>query len=469
MNILKALNLPPRPPTPGQPQAAVTPVTLAIHKPDAPFETGTQQSLTVLAMMSDGKTQNYTTKATWSSSNDALVKMLPGGIAKVGLDSGRVTITAAAPDGKLRDSVDVKVQAKLQDIVITPKNPLVEVGETEVMMATAVYADGSTEDLTPWLDWSTDKPKVVEFASNGGAWVAKGVGTATLAATRPRTQFTGFGKVTVVAAGKGPKLVDIALEPLNPDIKHGQSVQFRATGIYADKSTHEITEKVKWKSSQPDVLVIDENTGLARPRLQSGNPLVSARDAATNIAKSTTVYVEFPGIVRIDVTPKDIRVGKGDVEMLTVMATLYGGWQMPVNDLVQWTPADTDVAVVEPGGARVIGVAPGQTQIDAYEASSKSTSTFNITVLPPKMIDIVILPLGATIPVGQKLDFAASGQLDDLTLVPLDKPIWTTSDRTIIDVDQKGVATAKAPGDVVIHAQDRATGVMGRVEVTAVP
>jgi hypothetical protein len=469
MGLLKALNLPPRPPRPGQPQAAATPVTLAIHKPDAPFETGTQQRLTVLAMMSDGKPQNYTTKATWSSSNDALVRMLPGGIAKVGRGSGRVTITAAAPDGKPRDSVDVKVRAKLQDIVITPKNPLVEVGKTEIMMATAVYADGSTEDLTPWLDWSADKPAVVEFPSNGGAWVAKGVGTATLAATDPRTRITGFGKVTVVAAGKGPKLVDIALEPLNPDIKHGQSVQFRATGIYADKSTHEITEKVRWKSSQPDVLVIDENTGLARPRLQSGNPLVSARDAATNIAKSTTVYVEFPGIVRIDVTPKDIRVGKGDVEMLTVMATLHGGWQMPVNDLVQWTPADTDVAVVEPGGARVIGVAPGRTQVEAYEASSKSTSTFHVTVLPPKMIDIVILPLGATIPVGRKLDFAASGQLDDLTLVPLDKPIWITSDRTIIDVDQKGVATAKAPGDVVIHVQDRTTGVMGRVAVTAVP
>lgn len=469
MGILKALNLPPRPPTPGQPPAVVTPVTLAIGKPDAPFETGTQRSLTVLAMMSDGKPRNYTSQATWSSSDDALVKMLPGGIAKVGPGSGRVTITAAAPGGKPRDSVDVKVQAKLQDIVITPKNPLVEVGKTELMMATAVYADGSTEDLTAWLDWSTDKPKVVEFPSNGGAWVGKGPGTATLAATDPRTQITGFGQVTVVAAGKGPKLVDIALEPLNPDIKHGQSVQFRATGIYADKSTHEITEKVTWKSSLPDVLVIDENTGLARPRLQSGNPLVSARDAATKIARSTTVFVEFPGIVRIDVTPKDIRVGKGDVEMLTVMATLHGGWQMPVNDLVQWTPADTDVAVVEPGGARVIGVGPGQTQIEAFEASSKATSTFHVTVPPPKMIDIVILPIGATIPVGRQLDFAASGQLDDLTLVPLDKPIWSTSDRRIIDVDQKGVATAKAPGDVVIHVQDRATGVIGRVEVSALP
>ena len=93
----------------------------------------------------------------------------------------------------------------------------------------------------------------------------------------------------------------------------------------------------------------------------------------------------------------------------------------------------------------------------------------HVTVLPPKMIDIVILPLGATIAVGRQLAFAASGRLDDLTLVPLDKPTWMSSDRSIIDVDQRGVATAKAPGDVVIHVQDRATGVIGWVEVTAVP
>ena len=79
----------------------------------------------------------------------------------------------------------------------------------------------------------------------------------------------------MVAAGRGPKRVDIALEPLNPETRHGQSV--------------------KWKSTQPDALVIDENAGLPRPRLQSGNPLVSTHYAATNIAKSTTVYVEFPG------------------------------------------------------------------------------------------------------------------------------------------------------------------------------
>ena len=83
--------------------------------------------------------------------------------------------------------------------------------------------------------------------------------------------------------------------------------------------------------------------------------------------------------------------------------------------------------------------------------------------------DAVDHPAQSMIRQGRILDFAASGQLDDLTLVPLDKPIWITSDRTITDVDREGVATAKAPGDVAIHVQDRATGVMCRVEVTALP
>src|SRR6188474_3352828 len=120
MGLLQALNLPARLPTPGQPQVAATPTSLAIAKTDSPFEPGSRHGFTVLAILSNGKAEDYTRKATWSSSNDALVKMRPGGLAEVGHGAGRVTITAAGPDGKPRDSVEVRVQAALQDIVVTP-------------------------------------------------------------------------------------------------------------------------------------------------------------------------------------------------------------------------------------------------------------------------------------------------------------------------------------------------------------
>ena len=47
-------------------------------------------------MMSDGSTANFTHKVTWSSSDEAIVKVLPGGRFKI-LGAGPVKITATAP------------------------------------------------------------------------------------------------------------------------------------------------------------------------------------------------------------------------------------------------------------------------------------------------------------------------------------------------------------------------------------
>ena len=246
-------------------------------------------------------------------------------------------------------------------------------------------------------------------------------------------------------------------------------MRFKAVGTFADKSTHEITEKVKWESSHPDVLVIDEFSGLARPRLQSGSSLVRALDMATGHWQATTAYVDFPGIASIDVEPKQVSVGTGDVTWLTVTATLHGGFPMEVNDLVTCTSADTDIADTVPKDTRIKGIAAGKTTVEVFEAISKSSQTVDVTVLPPVLSAIVILPIGETMRVGQTLEFAASGQLSDLTMQDLDGPLWRTLTPDLIDVDQDGKVTAKKAGDAIVEVRDPDTGIAGTVEVTVVP
>jgi hypothetical protein len=201
-------------------------------------------------------------------------------------------------------------------------------------------------------------------------------------ATHVEAKVSGFGKVTVVAPGKGPTLTAIAIEPLNPDVKNGVPVQFKATGTFSDKSTHEITGKVTWKSSRPDILGIDK-TGLAKPTLQSGSALITALGPASKPHQSTTAFVEFPGILRITVTPKDVRVREDESVVVEAMATLKGGWQMRVDDLVQWTEADPDVASYDPVRNVVDGFWPGRsTTIEARDPASGESDTITVTVLP---------------------------------------------------------------------------------------
>jgi len=81
------------------------------------------------------------------SSSDPNVTVVPGGLAKVGSGSGKVTITATATaaGGRVSGSITVTIRTPLQDIIVSPKNPLVQSGETQGLTATAVYTDGDTE------------------------------------------------------------------------------------------------------------------------------------------------------------------------------------------------------------------------------------------------------------------------------------------------------------------------------------
>jgi hypothetical protein len=212
----------------------------------------------------------------WSSSDDSLVEMRGDGKAFVHFRAGEATITAATRGGKASASIDVIVKAALKEIKVEPDNPLVESGDIYAMTATGVYADGSADDISKSVKWHCESPQFAEFLY-GGRESLKGVapGKVKVTATDPDTDVVGRGKVMIFAAGKPPELKDIELEPLDPEIKGG-SVQFKATGVFAGGSKHEITTKLRWTSSRPEVLVVDERSGVARPRLVSGTSTIVA-------------------------------------------------------------------------------------------------------------------------------------------------------------------------------------------------
>lgn len=463
MSLLQLLNLAPPVQRATGPVPGAPPVTVAIHKP-GPFEPGGQQQLVVTGMFSGGPPQNVTGKVKWSSSDEALVKVLPGGLAKVTRGAGTVTITASWDGGKPRDSVTVKVQARLQDIVVTPANPLVESGEIEILTATGVYEDGSTEDITASVEWGSDKPKVADFSSPGSC-VANEAGTALVVATDAAARVSGSTRVTVPGAGKAPTLQSIGITPLNPDFRPGTQVQFKAMGLYSDGSTHEITSKVKWESSDPKKVLIDAK-GLARPGLFSGSPLIRASDPVTNRYQSTTVYVEMPGVKELTVSPAQIRVAKGQAVAVTVTAAFHGGGTMKVNEQVRWTPADPRVATALRGGGQVHGGAEGETTIEVLDPSSGQSDILYVTVLPPALTSIMIFPAGETIHIGQKVKFEATGFYSGGGSKNLDKPRWASSNPRVVDIDQaSGEATGKGDGAATITVMDRVTRKSTSVEV----
>jgi hypothetical protein len=116
-----------------------------------------QQVFVVNAVLSDGRSiYDVGRDASWSSSNDAIVKM-NGNIARAeGVGTATITVSYG---GVSRVTTMTVRAAKLEAIDLSPINPTVPMGE-EVFRAFGTYSDGSVLDLTEHVAWSSSNPAV---------------------------------------------------------------------------------------------------------------------------------------------------------------------------------------------------------------------------------------------------------------------------------------------------------------------
>lgn len=466
MSLLQALQLPPRPTARGANVPGREPVALVIRTPQ-PFEPGARQALRATVMHGDGSTKDVSATVRWQSSDEAVVSVQPGGLARAGLGSGRATLSARTADGRLGATVEVTVVAALQDIVVTPANPLGRIGETEVLKATAVYADGHTEDVTARAQWTSSRPEVADFADPGSCVVYR-AGTTVLAATLAEAKLSGTTHLSVPAAGREPALRSIDIQPRNPDIRGATTVRFQAYGVFADGSRHELTERVTWQSTRPKSLAIDRR-GLARPGLESGQPRVVAIDPQTQVSGFTTVDVEMPGVRSLSVSPRQLELGVGERADVKVLAALHGGGTLEANPWVVWTPDDPAIARVSAAGTQVEGVAPGDTAIEVRDPDSGLSEVLVVSVGQAVLQQILVSAPGAPLRAGTTQALTATGLFSDGSHHDLPKPAWSSSRPELLEVDARGQVTAKAAGRVEVRARDRASGVEGSVELTVLP
>jgi hypothetical protein len=173
----------------------------------------------------------------------------------------------------------------LSSITVTPANPSIAAGTTKQFTATGSFSDGSQQDLTTSVSWTSSAPAVATINSSG---LASGVsvGQATIAATSATVK--GSTGLSVTAAA----LESIAVTPSTVSVLVGTTQQFTATGKYTDNSTQDISSSVSWSSSAPDVATVS-SSGLATI-LASGKTSINASMDSVS-APAVSLTAEPPG------------------------------------------------------------------------------------------------------------------------------------------------------------------------------
>jgi hypothetical protein len=210
---------------------------------------GSNLRLIAIGYFSDGTHQALDAVASWSSSSPAVATVSSGTVTA--LANGTTTITAQLEG--VSQSASITVEG-LTALAVSPTTVSFAEGTSTHLTATATLADGTKQDLTGSVIWTSSDPKVLlmsVISGSKGSALGQTAGNSTV--TAAYSGLVAIAQVTVTNA----TLSSITLKPQNPQIPLGSSQQFSAQGTFSDGTTQNITPDVAWSSSDINVAFID--------------------------------------------------------------------------------------------------------------------------------------------------------------------------------------------------------------------
>ncbi len=435
--------------------AALTAIAITPTSPSVTV--GLDQQLTATGTFSDGSTTDLTTQVTWGSSNEAIA--IIGNSSEIygvvtGVSVGTATITAQL-DG-ITGTTPVNVTAAtLQAIDITPTNPSLTVGLTLPFTATGTFSDDSTLDLTTQVVWASSDSETATIsnaAGEQGVANAGAPGQTSISATLDGV--TGTTVLTVSEAA----LVSIEVTPTEQSLAKGRTLQFTATGTFADSSQQDLTTQVTWATGDLAIAVVDNASGTQGLVTGTGVGVTAVSATLGDITGATDLAVSAATLSSIAITPAAPTLAAGLDQPFTATGTFSDGSEQDLTTQVTWTSSDEAVAVISNAGESeglATGLTSGTTTIAATLGGVTGATT--LTVTPATLVAIAVTPAAPSIAVGGTQPFTATGTFTDATQQNLTTQVTWGSDTTAVATisnaaGSEGVATGTGLGTATISA-----------------
>jgi Bacterial Ig-like domain (group 2) len=429
--------------------AAANLVSIAVSPAASSLPVNASQQYTATGTYNDGSTSDLSALVAWSSSSVSIATIDASGLAS-GVSAGAATISAKL--GSVTGSTGLTITAPtIASISVTPDDLTLGIGIGQQYTATAVYTDGSTQDLTSGVTWSSSATSVATI-NGSGLLTTAGAGTSTITATVG--SLTDTTTLTVVAA----HLISIAVSPSPVSLAKGTAQQFAATGSFDDGSTQLLTS-VAWSSGNAAVASVNAASGVATA-VGTGSTTVTATSGS--VSGSASVTVTGATLVSLAVTPANSTMPSGTTKQMTATGTFSDSSTQDITGSAVWSSSTPAAATVNNQGL-VTSIANGSTTI-AASLGSVSGST-SLTVSPVKLVSIAILPANPRIQRHTTMKFTAVGTFsDNSTGSNLAGLVWTASPPRIASMRGGGLVFGKKSGTATINASSG--GVKGTTTLT---
>ena len=426
--------------------------SIAIAPQTAAVALGNNLQFSATALFSDGSKTDVTGTAAWISTQPKVASMNPAGMA-ISKTTGTTSVSAVYELLSARSTLTVAPPA-LTSIAVTPQTPSLTINQSVQLSAIGTLTDGTTQDLSNAVKWSSTPTGVLTVSATGLA-TANSPGTATVTASD--------GSITAsdALAVAQPTLVSIALSPQSITLTPAHSSQLKAVGTYSDASTQDISASVTWRAS-PSGIVAVSSSGLA-----TGKALGAATiNASLNtVSGMITVAVVSPTLNSISITPRGVSIPLGEHQQLFATGTYNDGSTQDLTSSVHWASSDPTILSLSGLGVATSG-SLGTVTVTAK--SGTITAANHLQVSPPVVVSFTVTPASSLLALGARMQLNALAKFSDGTTQDLTTSVsWGSADPAIAMVNDQGLLLAEQLGRTRISASSNSVG--GSATVTVKP
>ncbi|MFE4570460.1 Ig-like domain-containing protein [Paenibacillus chitinolyticus] len=387
------------------------------------FQVGSYEKVTLNAIYSDGKVEDVTEKADWTSSAADIAEVRKGVITGVGTGAATVTAKYGTRTAVVQVSVGV-----LKTLTTGSKTTIsLKKTGTQVLDLTATYSDGTKEDVTKEAAWTSSNEKAATVDAGLVTGVASGESTITATFNNKTVTF----KVQVDMADK------LTANPTFLNFDLGESKLITLTSTDGSGTPKDVTKEAEWTSSSAAVATVDN--GLVTP-VSRGKTTITAKYGG----KTVTIPVEIGVVSTLEVDKRFVTTKSGSSVQIKVTATLSDGSKKDVTSSVLWKSSNYKIADVSAG--KVTGVSAGSTTVSATFGGKSISIPVDVDKLKYLQTDKVTVELKA----GATANVKATATFEDLSEQDATvQALWKSSNIRVADV-KDGIIRATGKGKATI-------------------
>ncbi|MEZ4322928.1 MAG: hypothetical protein R3F61_36015 [Myxococcota bacterium] len=390
-----------------------------------------------LATFRDGMETVATSVVQWESRNPAVATVSEDGEV-VGVGPGRTVITgtwlgwSTAPVEVL---VGAGVSAAPEAILVEPAAISMSAQGRQPLAVSVLSAEGRIlpDDK---VRWEVGDPSV--------AWVERNEVRAVSVGATEIVAVQGDVRSLPVSVDVRP-IVGVTADPALGRLPVGARVDLRALAVVDDGSAEELRDGVRWTSSDPDILRIDDEGELLAFKAGRASVTATWRGMKT---LPMPVQVADTDLVDLTIDPGQASLRVGEALPLAVVAVFGDGTITDATPHVTWTSTRPSIASAD--AALLEGVEPGVAEVFATWMGLGS-APIRVTVAPADAVGVILGNASEVVLLGRRLALRATAVTADGKLLDAtEQTLWDVRDPSVVKVDANGYLEALAPGSTTL-------------------